>query len=189
MTTRDSFGDFFSFSSGKRRVAFAAAKAAGASLRSLRFDRGFLKEAMLSSLLGGVSYDFYLSMAKQYADTRLDKIIRPSAVKTFSKHLSRKDSVYVVTASMKEWIAFWAKRQSKDVIVIGTELEVDEGGVLTGRLATPNCRGAEKVARIRKAVDLSRYSEIYAYGDSGGDREMLALADYPVYRWREVPEL
>ncbi|GHV38693.1 haloacid dehalogenase [Synergistales bacterium] len=188
LTTRDSFRDFLFSSFGRRRVALAASKTVLASIRSFRRDRGFLKETMLRSLLGGMPYDFYLSMAKKYADTKIEKIIRPAALEIFSKHLSRKDSVYIVTASMREWVASWAERHGKEIVVIGTELEVD-GGILTGRLATPNCRGAEKVARIRKTVDLGLYSEIYAYGDSRGDHEMLALADHPVYRWRKVPEI
>ncbi|GHS94099.1 hypothetical protein AGMMS50276_06020 [Synergistales bacterium] len=166
----------------------AASKTLLASFRSLRRDRGFLKETMLHSLLGGVPYDFYLSMAKKYADTKIENIIRPVAIETFSKHLARKDSVFIVTASMKEWVAFWAKRQSEEVTVIGTELEVEDG-ILTGRLATPNCRGAEKAERIRASVNIHSYPEIYAYGNSGGDREMLALANYPVYRWDKIPEI
>ena len=72
--------------------------------------------------------------------------------------------------------------------MIGTELEAVDG-YLTGRLLTPNCRGKEKVARIRAAVDLSGYSRIFAYGNSGGDREMLSIADEAVYKWDRIPDI
>lgn len=45
-----------------------------------------------------------------------------------------------------------------------------------------NCHGIEKVNRIRNAVDLSNYDDIYAYGDSKGDSGMLDLATRRFYR-------
>jgi HAD superfamily phosphoserine phosphatase-like hydrolase len=107
-------------------------------------------------------------------------------METFESHLDRGDDVWIVTASMKDWVGFWARRYG--VPVIGTELEVN-GEFLTGRMSTPNCRGPEKVARIRAAIDLGAYSKIYAYGNSSGDREMLKLADEPVYKWRRPAPL
>ena len=107
-------------------------------------------------------------------------------MRVFLSHIERGDDVWIVTASLKDWIAPWAERRG--VPVIGTELEV-KNGMLTGRLATPNCRGREKIVRIRQAVDLSGYSKVFAYGDSRGDREMLAMADEAVYRWNRVPQL
>jgi phosphatidylglycerophosphatase C len=63
--------------------------------------------------------------------------------------------------------------------VLATRLEVDADGRLTGRLVGANCRGPEKVARLREW----RSGELvvdFAYGDSAGDREMLALAGVPM---------
>jgi phosphoserine phosphatase len=45
---------------------------------------------------------------------------------------------------------------------------------------------AAKVRLIRERYDLSRYSVIYAYGNTREDREMLELADRRYYRWREI---
>jgi phosphoserine phosphatase len=66
--------------------------------------------------------------------------------------------------------------------IIATRLEIVDNR-LTGKLASPNCYGPQKVERIRAALDLSRYGRIFAYGDSRGDREMLALADEKHYRF------
>ena len=56
------------------------------------------------------------------------------------------------------------------------EIEVIDGR-LTGRFLTPNCYGQEKVRRILTLhPDRSAY-HLTAYGDSRGDREMLAFAD------------
>jgi len=62
------------------------------------------------------------------------------------------------------------------VKVLGTQIEVIDGR-LTGRFLTPNCYGQEKVRRILTLhPDRSAY-HLTAYGDSRGDREMLAFAD------------
>ena len=45
-----------------------------------------------------------------------------------------------------------------------------------------NCRGPEKVRRVRALVDLEVFDRVWAYGDSSGDRELLAIADEPSFR-------
>ena len=50
-----------------------------------------------------------------------------------------------------------------------------------GAFAGPNCRGEEKVRRLRAAYgDDVRLAA--AYGDTSGDTEMLAIADEPGFR-------
>ena len=51
--------------------------------------------------------------------------------------------------------------------------------LVTGRLDGPNCRGPEKLRRLHewlRGEELSDRAEIWAYGDSAGDRELLAGA-------------
>ena len=48
-----------------------------------------------------------------------------------------------------------------------------------------NCRGPQKVVRLRAWLD-ARYGddidvELWAYGDSSGDEELLAFADHPTW--------
>ena len=40
-------------------------------------------------------------------------------------------------------------------------------------------RRYKRAKRIKEKIDLDQYDMVYAYGDSRGDREMLALADEP----------
>jgi HAD superfamily hydrolase (TIGR01490 family) len=186
LTYRDTFLEFHAAHFGRRRVARALLAASLSASASLGLGRESLKKAFLRFLWAGTPAESYRLSARDYARGRLEKNLRPLAVQTFLSHIEHGDDVWIVTASMRDWVAFWADRYG--VPVIGTEFEV-ENGMLTGRLATPNCRGREKVVRIRQAVDLNRYSKIFAYGDSGGDREMLALADEAVYRWNRVPAI
>ena len=65
--------------------------------------------------------------------------------------------------------------------VLGTQIEVEDGK-LTGRFKSNNCYGAEKVRRIQEAISDRSLYEIEAFGDSRGDKEMLAFADQGHYK-------
>jgi phosphatidylglycerophosphatase C len=64
--------------------------------------------------------------------------------------------------------------------VCAVELEA-EGGRLTGRMVGANCRGAEKVRRLTTWLDGEPPTRLWAYGNSSGDRELLAAADEPTW--------
>jgi len=61
-------------------------------------------------------------------------------------------------------------------LLIGTRLAFDAEDRATGALDGANCRGPEKVRRLREAFGEAVRLEA-AYGDTDGDREMLALAE------------
>jgi phosphatidylglycerophosphatase C len=71
------------------------------------------------------------------------------------------------------------------------ELVADGAGTLTGEVAGGlNNRGAEKAARLQAWLD-ARFGpgtdvELWAYGDSSGDAELLALAHHPTWVGRRV---
>ena len=184
LTTRDTFLDFHRFFWGNRLFLRALAGAATKCSLSLRFDRNFLKEAFLTLLWKDVPHENYLAGAFRYAGNQVKGLLAPLAMSVFLRHIERGHNVYVVTASMKDWVEPWASEYGASVV--GTELET-ANGILTGRMKGANCRGAEKTRRIAEVVDLNDYDKIYAYGNSSGDREMLLLADEKVYNWDHVP--
>ena len=74
----------------------------------------------------------------------------------------------------------FARRLGAEAL-LGTPLVFDEQDRVTGAFAGPNCRGEEKVRRLRAAYgDDVRLAA--AYGDTSGDTEMLAIADEPGFR-------
>jgi HAD superfamily phosphoserine phosphatase-like hydrolase len=81
--------------------------------------------------------------------------------------------IVVVSASADSWIKQWCDKFGLQLIASKLKLV---GGKITGLLDGENCNGAEKVRRIRERYDLTEFSEIYCYGDSAGDKEMLAIA-------------
>lgn len=96
-------------------------------------------------------------------------------------HLDAGHRVVIVSASYDLYVSVVAAGLGA-VDVLATRLEVVDG-VCTGDLDGPNCRGQEKVERLSAwltAQGLTRHEvTLYAYGDSRGDREMLAWADHP----------
>jgi len=119
----------------------------------------------------------------EYATTVLPRTERQSALERIEWHKVQGDDVVVVSASLDVYLGPWCERHGLDYIC--TTLE-QRGGRLTGRYVHGDCSGAEKVRRIRQRYQLTRYSLVYAYGDSAEDREMLELAHKKYYRWREI---
>ena len=75
----------------------------------------------------------------------------------------------------------------REVGQLGTEFVFDADDRITGDFAGPNCRGQEKVRRLKAAYgeDMTLTA---AYGDTSGDTEMLAMAQQPGFRvFRQKP--
>lgn len=120
----------------------------------------------------------------RYALDVLPETVRPRARQQLAWHRQNGDRIVVVSGSLAVYVRPWCEREGLDCIA--TELEEREG-YLTGRYLGGECTGVEKALRIRRAYDLSRYDQIYAYGDTAEDQEMLDLAGHRVYRWRDAP--
>jgi phosphatidylglycerophosphatase C len=82
----------------------------------------------------------------------------------------------MISASLAVYLAPLGRQLGFDA-VLATALEVGSDGRLTGRLEGANVRGQEKVDRLRQWLGVDT-CELWAYGDSDGDRELLALADH-----------
>jgi phosphatidylglycerophosphatase C len=92
--------------------------------------------------------------------------------------------IVLVSASAENWLADWCTLHN--ITLVASVLEVTDGRI-TGKLAGANCHGEEKVKRIRKQFDLSAYQSISCYGDTSGDKPMLALATEAYYKpFREL---
>jgi len=121
----------------------------------------------------------FQSACDAFVDTVLPKLIRPKALLEIRKLQNINAEVIIVSASAGNWIKNWT--DSLGVKLISTILECKEG-TITGRFEGRNCHGEEKVKRIKAAYDLSQYDEIYCYGDTSGDKPMLALANISFFK-------
>lgn len=136
------------------------------------------KAAFLRGVLAGVPLETLAEAAESYADHVVAHGLRPDVRARVDWHRSEGHELVLVSASPELYVTPIGRRLGFDE-VIATRLEVDADDRLTGALLGPNCRGAEKVARLRQWRSEGLVVD-YAYGDSAGDREMLALAATPV---------
>lgn len=139
-----------------------------------------IKELLLIEFYQGWSLKEMQHLAANYADQILPNLIDQEALQELKRHQSEAHIVVIVSAALAIYLSPWGKMMQIDYI-IGNELETEQG-YITGKLKGKNCYGLEKVKRLEAVLgDLSQYY-IYAYGDSHGDREMLAIADEAYYR-------
>ncbi len=107
-------------------------------------------------------------------------LYRPDALKAWEHHDLPDRMRVIVTASPDLLVRPFAELIGADR-VIGTRLGFSADGRLLPDLNGANCRGPEKVRRIKEAFGESP-ELIAAYGDTSGDSEMLALAEKGYYR-------
>jgi phosphatidylglycerophosphatase C len=181
LTIRDSFTAFLAWRAGPWRYGLGCLRLTPALLSYLvHRDRGRLKAAAAAVFLEGLSRSELEAEAEGFAAATFAAMIRPDALATWTGWGARNETRVIVTASPDLVVAPFAKRLGAEAL-IGTELAYDAAGKVTGAFATPNCRGPEKVVRLR-----ARFGEdvrlTAAYGDTSGDVEMLAIADQPGYK-------
>mgnify|MGYP002528219534 FL=1 len=135
-----------------------------------------VKQALFSYFFGGMDYKEFQRWGEIFAD-EVEKIERESTVDKLKNHLKNGDKVYVISASIDDWVRPFCCSLLGVTATIGTKVEVDPGGKLTGRFLTKNCYGPEKVNRLLEIEPDRRKYFLYAYGDSRGDKEILEFAD------------
>ena len=143
-------------------------------------DRGRLKAAAAARFLGGLTSEDLTAQAEAFAMERAQSMLRPDAVQAWRNWRAQGAVVVIVTATPEIIVRPFARALGADML-IGTRLEFDEAGCVTGRFAGPNCRGPEKVVRLKAAFG-DDVTLLAAYGDTYGDSEMLRLAEVPGYR-------
>jgi len=175
LTVRDSFMAFLVWRTPPARLIAAFFRLAPAAVAYLiHRDRGRLKAAGLRILIGCIPQTNLQAEAEAFADVIFDRLLRPDARAAWTRHRAEGLKLIIVTASPEDIVAPFARRLGADAL-IGTRLAIDAAGRLTGALDGPNCRGAEKVRRSHDAFGAAAPLAV-AYGDTDGDREMLAAA-------------
>jgi phosphatidylglycerophosphatase C len=181
LTTRDSFTAFLKWRAGPRRHALGILRLAPAAAAYLfHRDRGRIKAAAAREFLKGVSRERLEADARAFAEQVSRSLLRPDAVAAWKRWRSEHVRLVIVTASPDLVVAPFARGLGADAL-IGTQLQFDDSDRATGAFATPNCRGPEKVVRLKTAFGADVVVHA-AYGDTGGDREMIAMAEIKGYQ-------
>jgi phosphatidylglycerophosphatase C len=181
LTIRDTFTAFLAWRAGPVGYRAGLARLLPDLARYLRdHDRGRLKAAAVRRFLAGLGKADLEDAARRFAEGRARSLLRPDAIRAWRRWQSQSARLVIVTASPEEIVAPFARGLGADSL-IGTRLAYDENDRLTGELKGENCRGPEKVRRLKETFGPDVRLEA-AFGDTDGDKEMLALADQVGYR-------
>ena len=180
LTTRDTLIAFIRYACGTPRFLLGfLLHAPLLVLMKLRlYSNGKAKQRLFSWFFRGMPLEAFDALCQSFASTHRH-LLRPETVCLLQQALSEGAEVLVVSASIDNWVrpffsTFHIPHSTFHILC--TQIEVIDGR-LTGRFLTPNCYGQEKVRRILALYpDRSSY-HLTAYGDSRGDRELLAFAD------------
>ncbi len=104
---------------------------------------------------------------------KLESFCKDSALEKIRWHKQQGHTIVLVSASFEEYLRPLCMHWGIDLLA--TTMAV-ENNKLTGKFLQPNCYGPEKERRIKANYNLAQYEHIYVYGDTKGDKEMLALA-------------
>jgi phosphatidylglycerophosphatase C len=181
LTTHDSFTAFLAWKAEPFRYFLGLARLLPHILSFVvKRDRGRLKAAAAACFLGGEPIGDLEAEADAFAMEKAQRMLRPDAVQAWRNWRGQGALMVIVTASPDTLVQPFARGLGADLL-IGTRLHLDEEGRITGAFIGPNCRGPEKVVRLREAFG-EDVKLAAAYGDTSGDREMLQLAEVKGYR-------
>lgn len=139
------------------------------------------KEGVLKRFLPLMSFEEATAKGEQFASNCLNRLVRAEGIKCLQWHLDRGHRCILVSANIDLFLIPWAKQMGFHDIIT-SRCEIGDNGLFTGRLVGLNCWGPEKVRRLQELIGSREQYLLYAYGDSRGDRELLAFADYSFYR-------
>ena len=203
LTTSDTLLEFIKYAKGTSRflMVFLMYSPLLVLMKLHLFPNWKAKQLVFAHLFAGMRIEKFDTLCRGFAEEN-QHLLRPKGITLVHEALVAGAKVFIVSASIDNWVRpFFDIRNLKGVQVLGTQIEVVDGKV-TGRFKTNNCYGEEKVRRICEALttttgtsipttntygttslsfDRSQY-DIEAFGDSRGDKEMLAFADQGHYK-------
>ena len=142
-------------------------------------DAGTAKQRLFFRCYAGHEEHAFTMLLTEFTQRKMFARLRPEALRRVNWHREQGHLQCIVSANLGPLVRLAAEQLGMDHI--GTELEMKEGR-LTGRFAGPNCQGPEKKKRLERHWVLPDRSQVWAYGDSVGDTEMLALAGNSFYK-------
>ena len=197
LTTSDTLLEFIRYAKGTGRflMVFLMYSPLLVLMKLHLFPNWKAKQLIFAHLFADMRIEKFDALCRDFAE-EYQHLLRPKGVTLVHEALVAGAQVFIVSASIDNWVRpFFKVRGLDGVRVLGTQIEVIDGR-LTGKFKSNNCYGEEKVHRICEALSAptspsspasaapfvrSQY-EIEAFGDSRGDKEMLAFADKGHYK-------
>ena len=144
------------------------------------------KQKVFSYFFKGMSLEDFDALCQRFAANNR-QLLRLEGVRMLEQARADGADIVIVSASIDNWVKpfFTSPDGLADnlpkITVLGTQIEIADRK-LTGFFLTKNCYGPEKVNRILDLYPDRCAYHLTAYGDSRGDKELLAFADESHYK-------
>jgi 3-phosphoshikimate 1-carboxyvinyltransferase len=183
LTRRDSFVPFL-LVQGRLRLLQGLARRLPEAVRAVaKRDRDALKAIAVASVFAGLDLDEIEAAGRTHAAKIARDGLRDDVRARLEWHQAAGHRVVLVSASLGAYLRPLGAHLGVDGIVcteLGTRFEAGKL-VCDGSMVEGNCRAAAKVTLLERWMRQAgaMNAEIWAYGDSAGDDELLARADRP----------
>jgi HAD superfamily hydrolase (TIGR01490 family) len=182
LTPRDTLKPFLVRAFGWPRVAWTflclAPEIVRVGLGRARVDD--VKVRVLARLFAGAEPQRLRALGLAHARA-VQARVRPAALARIEWHRAQGHRLVLASAAVDVYVEPLAQALGFDHVVC-TRLSCGPDGRYDGALVGEDCTGAGKVRAIEALLGPLARLELHAYGDSAGDRELLAAARHAHWR-------
>ena len=183
LTTKDTLLEFIRFAKGSGQMfqGFLLFSPLLILMKLHLFPNWKAKQKIFSYFFKGMKIDDFNALCKRFAEQN-KHLLRPAGIEKVRQAIAEEHTtVLIISASIDNWVRPFFDEIDKKTQVLGTQIEIKEGR-LTGQFTTKNCYGEEKVNRLTALYPHREAYYLIAFGDSRGDKELLAFADKGFYK-------
>lgn len=183
LTTKDTLLEFIHFAKGTRQMSlgFLLFSPLLILMKLNLYPNWKAKQKLFSYFFKGMKITDFNALCTSFAQEK-KHLLRPTGKEKLRMVMAEeKATVLIISASIDNWVRPFFDETYEKIQILGTQIEVKEN-CLTGRFTTKNCYGKEKVNRLTALYPHREAYELIAFGDSKGDKELLAYADKAFYK-------
>lgn len=183
LTKKDTLLEFIRFAKGTRQMSlgFLLFSPLLILMKLNLYPNWKAKQKLFSYFFKGMKITDFNALCTSFAQEN-KHLLRPTGKEKLRKIMAEeKATVLIISASIDNWVRPFFDETYEKIQILGTQIEVKEN-CLTGRFTTKNCYGKEKVNRLTALYPHREAYELIAFGDSKGDKELLAYADKAFYK-------
>jgi len=183
ITKKETLMELFKYviKNDKRNIRFLPRAIYCGSMYAMKvYDERKVKEKFLK-FIDGIKEQDLAKLVKSFYEEKLRKILYEDAIKMMKKLKNEGYDIYLISASPEFYINEFYSIKEVDKI-IGTKFNFKDG-VFTRKMDGENCKGEEKVRRLKEVLNDEKievdFKESYMFSDSLSDKPLLDLVGKP----------
>lgn len=183
ITRKETLMELFKYviSKDKRNIRFLPRALFCGTMYGVKvYDEKMVKQKFLK-FIDNIKEEELAELVKHFYEDRLSKILYEDAIKMMKKLKSEGYDIYLISASPEFYVKEFYNLKEVDM-VIGTKFEIKDG-VFTRKMQGENCKGEEKVRRLKEVLKEKKievdFKESYMFSDSLSDKPLLDLVGKP----------